>query len=161
MNTVLLLLRQHIETPKTHYKTTTAQNSLISLSVLTDIDWKKVYMCPRQATIYLSIRSFPYKILNNILYLNEKLFKFKIVDGPLCSLCETENESMLHLFCACAVTSNLLEQLKLWVSNISLFSNTDIDQQTIILGAWNINTPDFIPINRMILLFKRYIYLRR
>ena len=68
---------------------------------------------------------------------------------------------MLRLLCACAVTRNLLEQLKLWVSNISLSSNIDIDQQTIIVGAWNINTPDFILINRMILLFKRYIYLRR
>ena len=66
-------------------------------------------MLPRQATIESSLRSFQYKILNNILYLNEKLFKFKTVDSPLCSLCKTENESTLHLFCECAVTSNLLE----------------------------------------------------
>ena len=110
-------------------------------------------MLPKQATTESSLRSFQYKILNNILYLNEKHFKFKIVDSPLCYLCETENESVLHLFCACAVTSNLLEQFKLWVSDISLFG--------IILGAWNLNMPDFILINHMILLFKRYIYFRR
>ena len=109
-------------------------------------------MLPRQATIESSLRSFQYKILNNILYLNEKLFKFKIVDSPLCSLCKTENESMLHLFCECAVTSNLLEQFKLWVSDIFLFGKIDIDPQTIIIGAWNLKTPDFIPINHMILL---------
>ena len=118
-------------------------------------------MLPRQATIESSLRLFQYKILNNILYLNEKLFKFKIVDSPLCSLCETENESVLHLFCACTVTSNLLEQFKLWVSDIPLSGKTDICPQTFIFGAWNINTPDVIPINHMILLFKRYIYLRR
>ena len=28
-------------------------------------------------------------------------------------------------------------------------------------SAWNINMPDFILINHIILLFKRYIYLRR
>ena len=94
-------------------KPPTAQNSLINLLGLTDINWKKVYMLSRQATIESSLRSFQYKILNNILYLNEKLFKFKIVDSPLCSLCKTENESMLHLFCECAVTRNLLEQFKL------------------------------------------------
>ena len=93
--------------------------------------------------------------------MNEKLFKFKIVDSPLCSLCKTENESILHLFCECAVTSNLLEQFKLWVSDIFLFGKIDIDPQTIIIGAWNLKTPDFILINHMILLFKRYIYLRR
>ena len=101
-------------------KPLTAQNSLIKLLGLTDINWKKVYMLPRQATIESSLRSFQYKILNNILYLNEKLFKFKIVDSPLCTLCKTENESMLHLFCECAVTGNLLGQFKLWVSDIFL-----------------------------------------
>ena len=96
-----------------------------------------------------------------MLYLNEKLFKFKIVDSPLCSLCETENESVLHLFYDCTVTSNLQEQFKLWMSDISLFGKIDIDPQTIIFGAWNLNTPDFFLIDHMILLFKRYVYLRR
>ena len=68
---------------------------------------------------------------------------------------------MLHLFCACAVTSNLLQQFKLWVSDISLFGKTDIDPPTIIFGAWNLNMPDFILINHVILLSKRYIYLKR
>ena len=95
-------------------KPPTARNSLIKLLGPTDINWKEVYMLPRQVTIETSLRSFQYKILNNILYLNEKLFKFKIADSPLCSLCKTENESMLHLFCECVVTSNLLEQFKLW-----------------------------------------------
>ena len=99
--------------------------------------------------------------MNNIVDLKEKLFKFRMVDSPLCSLCEIENESVLHLVCACAVTSDLLEQFKLRVSDISLFDNTDIDPQTIIFGAWNINTPDFILIDHMILFFKRYICLRR
>ena len=120
-----------------------------------------MHMISRQAIIETSLRSFQYKILNNILYLNEKLFKFKIVDSPLCSLCETESESVLHLFCESAVISNLLQQFKLWVCDVSLFGKIDIDPRTIIFGAWNLNTPDFIPINHMILLFKRYIYLRR
>ena len=47
------------------------------------------------------------------------------------------------------------------MSDISLFGKIDINPQTIIFGAWNLNTPDFILINHMILLFKRYIYLRR
>ena len=108
------------EAPKTHYKTTNCSKFTNQALGLTDINWKKVYMLPRQATIGSSVRSFQYKILNNILYLNEKLFKFKIVDSPLRTLCKTENESMLHLFCECAVTSNLLEQFKLWVSDIFL-----------------------------------------
>ena len=47
------------------------------------------------------------------------------------------------------------------MSDIFHFGKIDIDPQIIIFGAWNLKTPDFILINHMILLFKRYIYLRR
>ena len=43
-------------------KPPTAQNSPVSLLGLTDIDWKKVYMLPRQATTESSLRAFPYII---------------------------------------------------------------------------------------------------
>ena len=54
--------------------------------------WSKIYLLPRVITIESSLRSFQYKILNNTLYLNELLFKFNIVNSPLCSLCKQENE---------------------------------------------------------------------
>ena len=56
------------------------------------VEWEKVYMLQRIVTIESSLRSFQYRILNNILYLNERLFKFNIVDSPLCSLCGAYNE---------------------------------------------------------------------
>ena len=69
----------------------------------------KVYMLPRIVTIESSLPSFQYKILNNILYLNEGLFKFNIVDSPLCSLCGAYNKSIKHLFCTCTVTQETVE----------------------------------------------------
>ena len=65
------------------------------------VEWKKVYMLPRIVTIDSSLRSLQYKILDNIWYLNERLYKFNIVDSPLCSLCGAYNESIKHLFCTC------------------------------------------------------------
>ena len=62
------------------------------------VEWGKVYVLPRIVTIASSLRSFQYKILNNILYLNERLFKFNIIDSPLCSPCGAYNESIKHLF---------------------------------------------------------------
>ena len=47
------------------------------------------------------------------------------------------------------------------MSGISLFGKIDIDPQIIIFEAWNLSTPDFILTDHMILLFRRYIYLRR
>ena len=74
-------------------KLPTAKISLNNLLRLNSVNWTKVYMPPRQeVTIESSLCSFQYKILNNILYLNEKLFKFKIVASPLCSLCRVTVE---------------------------------------------------------------------
>ena len=67
---------------------------------------------PRRVTIYTNLRIFQYKILNNVLYLNEKLFKFKIVSSPLCSFCNSENETLIHLFYSCNLCSNQNNELK-------------------------------------------------
>ena len=36
--------------------------------------WKQIFLIPRSATIESYTRSFQYKILNNALFLNKKLF---------------------------------------------------------------------------------------
>ena len=44
-----------------------------------EIEWKCIYLMPPRVTIDTNLRIFQYKILNNVLYLNEKPFKFKVV----------------------------------------------------------------------------------
>ena len=135
--------------------------SLNDLLRLNSVDWTKVYILPRQVTIESSLHSFQYKILNDTVYLNEKLFKFKIVAGPLCSLCKLHNETIIHLLSTCRVTLTLWEQLHSWISGTGILLPECMDPQTIILGAWNAKTPDFVIINHIILLFKCYIYVKR
>ena len=43
---------------------------------LYNFHWKNIYTLPRKVTINAYLRSFQYKILNNILYLNKKLHTF-------------------------------------------------------------------------------------
>ena len=52
-----------------------------------DIDWTAICMLPRLVTHDNYVRSFPYKILNDILYLNKKLHIFRIKSSPLCFFC--------------------------------------------------------------------------
>ena len=47
------------------------------------------------------MRSFQYKILNNILYLNKKLHIFGIKSSPLCSFCNVYEETPFHIFYEC------------------------------------------------------------
>ena len=49
-------------------------------------------------SVYLSV---------NVLYLNEKLFKFEVISSTLCSFCNSENETPIHLFYSCSQTKSL------------------------------------------------------
>ena len=71
------------------------------------IAWKHVYLLPRRVTVDTNLRILQYKILNNVLYLNEKLFRFKNISSPLCFFCQSENETPIHLFHGC-IKTNLL-----------------------------------------------------
>ena len=44
-----------------------------------DFNWKLIYRIPRITTLETKIRIFQYKLLNNVLYLNKKLFQFGII----------------------------------------------------------------------------------
>ena len=77
-----------------------------------DIDWEHVYLLPRRVTVETNLRIFQYKILNKVLYLNEKLFRFKKISYPLCSFCQSENKTPIHLFYGCIKTNLLWYKLK-------------------------------------------------
>ena len=49
------------------------------------IDWNKINLSSRLATIETTLRSFQYKILNSVLFLNKKLYTFGITNTALCS----------------------------------------------------------------------------
>ena len=66
------------------------------------IDWKKLYsLASFETTLDTKLRKFQYKILNLIIFTNEKLHRFKMVDSPLCAFCNAEEESLEHLLYYC------------------------------------------------------------
>ena len=70
-------------------------------------DWKSIYLLPRRVTLDTSLRMFQCKLLNDVLYLNNMLFRFGKVDSPLCSYCNEEEETLLHLFHSCLKTKEI------------------------------------------------------
>ena len=58
------------------------------------------------------MRCFQYKIINNILSLNKKLYIFGISEAPLCSFCHTKEEATFHIFFRCCKTQFLWEELR-------------------------------------------------
>ena len=114
----------------------TAQKSIESVLQRNDTDWATVYLLP-QKTIESRMRIFQYKILNNILYLNNRLHKFGYIESPLCSLCNPETETMTHLFCHCSKTIQLWSSLSNWCKEYLTLPM--LEPSAAILGFWNIN----------------------
>ena len=100
-----------------------------------------------------NLRIFQYKILNNVLYLNEKLFRFKKLSCPLCCFCQSENKTPIHLFHGCIKTDSLWYKLK-------KFLKGKIDLPVKIFGFLNYeNNSDII--NHLLLIFKYYLFNSR
>ena len=93
--------------------------------------------------------------------MNERLFKFNIVDSSLCSLSKQENESVIHLFPICSVARSLWDQLSTWTSSQNIILPLNLVPQVVILGVWDEKMQDLTLVNHLILIFKCYIYLKR
>ena len=59
----------------------------------TTLYWNKIYLSPLLATIDTTLRSFQYKILNSVFFLNKKLYTFGITNTAFCSFCNTVEET--------------------------------------------------------------------
>ena len=66
-----LIISQDMSTP-------TSKQYFQTLFPHLNLDWKLIYLLPRILTKNTSLSAFQYKVLNNVLYLNLKLFQFKL-----------------------------------------------------------------------------------
>ena len=76
--------------------------------------WSSVYLLPASVTLDTKIRVFQYKILNNILYLNQRLCHINLVESPLCSLCKKEVDFSFVL--RCEYLTRLCSETQKWSS---------------------------------------------
>ena len=81
-----------------------------------------------------NFRIFQYKLLNNVLYLNNMLFSFKKIDSSLRSYCEEEEETPLNLFYSCLKTKQLWKKLRQYFPTIykhSTLHSTELHSRNI------------------------------
>ena len=105
------------------------------------------------------IRSFQYKILNDVLYLNKKLFLFGKASSPLCSFSNLDDETILHLFYECNFTKELWNRLSLFFNDSLHLPH--LSPQTACFGFPNTYSNCFLLENHILLLFKNYLYNSR
>ena len=136
--------------------TPTSQQYFKTLFLHLNLDWKLIHLLPRILTKNTSLRSFQYKVLNNVLYLNHKHFQFKVSTTSLYFYCDQHDETVRHLFSNCNKVTSLWTEIKLYfANNIKLIA---LCLQIAILSYTNTDDRCFIAQNLILLIFKFYFY---
>ena len=147
-----LIISQDMSTP-------TSKQYFQTLFPHLNLDWKLIYLLPRVLTKNASLSAFQYKVLNNVLYLNLKLFQFKLSTTSLCSYCNQHTEIAQHLFSKCNKVISLWAEINFYfVNDIKLIA---LCLQIAILGHTNSDNRCFITQNLILLIFKLYAYKSR
>ena len=131
-----------------------------------DIDWAKIYTLPCLAAYNSYMRSFQYKLLNRVLFLNKKIHTFGTKSFPLCFFCSLCDKTPLYIFHEC-------DHIKcVWSDLVQYFQNSlvlpTLTPQTVILDSLirqrltpNLKLKIKLLINLFLLMSKLYVHKSR
>ena len=106
------------------------------------IDWKRVYLLSFRTTLETKLREFQFKILNRIVFTNEKLFRFDMAESDKCAFCQTEVESIEHLFFSCKISSVFWKHVLSWLRDNNVIVES-LKEEDIIFGKFDVGN-DFL-----------------
>ena len=121
-----------------------------------DSFWNKIFIIPKTCNRDTWMYMFQYKILHRILATNSKLFLYKIFESPLCSFCKSADETILHLYCECDMTTGVWQDIIDWL-NPQGFNFEYFRDSQIILGDPKMDAV----VNRILLTTKIAIFKNR
>ena len=123
-----------------------------------ELNWNEMYRLSWKVSLNRNIRSFKYKVLKNVLYLNKKCFIFGKSPSFLCSFCKQVDETILLLFRECSIMKELWKRLDLFFRSHlpQLLPQTDF-----FWGFFSTYFNYLILENHILLLFKIYLYNSR
>ena len=75
-------------------------------------EWTHIFSLPFNISNNPKFQWLQFRINHNILTTNTFLFKIGLSDSPLCTFCNNDNETILHLLWECNETEKLLLQFK-------------------------------------------------
>ena len=137
------------------YRAPNAPQYFISKFGQNDIEWSQVYLIPHSTSIDMKTRIFQFKILNNILYLNARLYKMGSVSSSKCSLCSESNETTTHLFFECRVSASLWSAIQNHVQNNQYLPG--LSEENVHLGFISNNSSMRLE-NHILLAFKQFLF---
>ena len=86
------------------------------LELLT-VDWKTAYRSPFLCTKISKLLVLQFELLHRRLATNTFLEKINLKDNDPCSVCQIEEETLIHLLWNCTVTPCFWHNLRQWLHN--------------------------------------------
>ena len=99
---------------------------------------------------------FQYRLIHRILGTQRLLYKMGIVQSELCLLCQSDTETLKHLFYDCSISRQIWNDVKLWIASKTGFS-LNLSPQEILLG-YTMRDQHFLPVNTIIMVVKSHIF---
>ena len=100
----------------------------------------KIYLLPHTVTSKPYLKAFQYKVLNSILYTNDKLYKIGYTENRYCSFCSHENETLYHLMFHCPYSRKFWEAFELYFLQVTN-QQISLNPQDVLLGVISSKCP--------------------
>ena len=84
-----------------------------------DINVSNWFVNIERLTIDNVLRSFQFKLLHRIIFFNDKLYSFKLVQSKLCNFCMNSDDSIEHSLWTCIKSTLLWSELTKWYEIIT------------------------------------------
>ena len=110
-------------------------------------------------TLSTILGSFQHKILDNVLFLNKKLYTFGLTNTASCSFCNTLEKTPIHIFFDCIHVKCFWERFRTKLQGNFILPL--LTQQTSILGLSNDVSDNYNLMSHILLIFKYYIFMSR
>ena len=123
----------------------------------TEKEMGEIFCRPRSSTLIWKCREFQFMLLHAVVYTKEKLLQFGFVADNLCSFCQQEPETYLHLFWRCDKVKHIWQFI---IEYFDIEELKNIDWKEIHLGISG-NTDRSKCINSLIILLKYTIFKSR
>ena len=99
---------------------------------------------------------FQYRLIHRILGTQRLLYKMGIVQSELCLMCQSDTETLKHLFYDCSISRQIWNDVRLWIASKTGFS-LHLSPQEILLG-YTMRDQHFLPVNTILMIVKSHIF---
>jgi hypothetical protein len=124
----------------------------------TETEKKCMFTRPLETTIESGLRAFQFKLLHRILSTNKYLEIWKIKKSNLCTFCETQVETIEHLFWDCPTVCAFWQELSLCLW--PYLDITDIISRKNVLFGVDTHSNSTM-LNHIFLIVKKYIFAQK